>query len=57
VQSTENQVRQWTRLACGHYFSQLSAAANLSYPAGSSDKRRPQFFRSAYPQIGAAAAI
>ena len=49
-------VRQWTRLACGHCLSHLSAAANLSYPAGSSDKRRPQFLRSAYPQMGAAAA-
>ena len=43
-------------LRCGHRFPQLSAAANLSYPAGSSDKRRPQFLRSAYPQMGAAAA-
>lgn len=43
-------------LRCGHRLSQTSAAANLSYPAGSSDKRRPQFLRSAYPQMGAAAA-
>lgn len=43
-------------LRCGHCFPQLSAAANLSYPAGFSDKRRPQFLRSAYPQMGAAAA-
>lgn len=43
-------------LRCGHRFPQDSAAANLSYPAGSSDKRRPQFLRSAYPQVGAASA-
>ena len=43
-------------LRVAHCFPQPSAAANLSYPAGSSDKRRPQFLRSAYPQMGAAAA-
>ena len=47
VPFTEIRVRQWTRLWCGHCFPQLSAAANLSYPAGSSDQRRPQFLRSA----------
>ena len=56
VPFTEIWVRQWTRLWCGHCFPQLSAAANLSYPAGSSDWRRPQFLRSVYPQMGAAAA-
>ena len=43
-------------LRCGPCFPQLSVAANLSYPAGFSDKRRPQFLRSASPQMGAAAA-
>lgn len=43
-------------LRCGLCLPKLSAAANLSYPAGFSDKRRPQFLRSAYPQMGAAAA-
>src|SRR5699024_9725027 len=41
---------------CGPCFPQLSVAAKLSYPAGFSDKRRPQFLRSASPQMGAAAA-
>ena len=56
VPFTEIRARQWTRLLSGHCFPQLSAAANLSYPAGSSDTRRPQFLRSAYPQMGAATA-
>lgn len=43
-------------LRCGPCFPQLSVAANLSYPAGFSDKQRPQFLRSASPQMGAAAA-
>ena len=43
-------------LRCGHCLPKLSVAANLSYPAGFSDKRRPQFLRSAYPQMGAAVA-
>ena len=43
-------------LRCSPCFPQLSVAANLSYPAGFSDKRRPQFLRSASPQMGAAAA-
>lgn len=43
-------------LRCGPCFPQLSVAANLSYPAGFSDKRRPQFLRSASPQMGAVAA-
>ena len=43
-------------LRCGLCLPKLSAAANLSYPAGFSGKRRPQFLRSAYPQMGAAAA-
>ena len=38
-------------LRCGPCFPQLSVAANLSYPAGFSDKRRPQFLRSASPQL------
>ena len=56
VQFSEKWVRQWTRLVLWPLSSQFSAAANLSYPAGFSDKRRPQFLRSAYPQMGAAAA-
>ena len=56
VQFSEKWARQWTRLALWPLSSQFSAAANLSYPAGFSDKRRPQFLRSAYPQMGAAAA-
>lgn len=48
VPFTEIWVRLWTRPSCGHCFSQLSAATNLLYPAGSSVERKPQFLRSAY---------
>ena len=56
VQFQKNGYASGHVLRCGPCFPQLSVAANLSYPAGFSDKRRPQFLRSASPQMGAAAA-